>query len=68
MFLDVGCLSGLEEKCIELLIDAVIERTTYGIKDENMIKAIGRILKNLSENEKVKQIIQVIFLSIFFGV
>jgi len=53
-------LNGLEEKCIELLIDGVLERKKYKIKDENMIKAIGNILKKLSENEGAKRIIQVI--------
>ncbi len=49
----------MEEKCIELLIDGIAERKKYKLKDENLLKAIGRILKNLSENDGAKQIIQV---------
>jgi len=56
-------LNGKEEKCIELLVDAVIQRKDYKIKDENMLKAIGMILKKLSENDGAKRIIQV---KIFF--
>ena len=57
--IDLEILNGMEEKCIELLIDGIAERKKYKLKDENLLKAIGRILKNLSENEGVKQIIQV---------
>ena len=57
--IDIEALNGMEEKCIELLIDGVLERKKYKIKDENVIKAIGNILKKLSENEGAKRIIQV---------
>jgi len=57
--LDIEILNGKEEKCIELLVDAVIQRKDYKIKDENMLKAIGMILKKLSENDGAKRIIQV---------
>lgn len=62
--IDGEVLSGMEAKAIELLIDAVAERKKYKIKDENMIKAIGHILKNLSNNESGKQLIQVILYQI----
>jgi len=52
-------LNGIEEKCIELLIDGIAERKKYKIKDENVLRAIGLILKKLSENQNVKDIIQV---------
>ena len=57
--LDVEILSGKEERCIELLVDAVIQRKDYKIKHENMLKAIGMILKKLSENDGAKRFIQV---------
>ena len=59
VFIDVEILSGMEERCIELLIDAIVRRQDYKIKDENVLKAIGNILKKLSENPGVKQIIEV---------
>jgi len=55
---NIEILNGMEEKCIELLVDAVIQRKEYKIKDENMLKAIGLILKKLSENDGAKRIIQ----------
>jgi len=55
---NIEILNGMEERCIELLIDGVAERKKYKIKDQSLIKAIGMILKKLSENDGAKQIIQ----------
>ena len=53
-------LNGLEAKCIEFMVHCFAHRTEYKIP-ENVLKAMGLILKNISGNEEARKLIEVTF-------